>query len=54
MALYHEADRILVAEEAAVVPLSYGRGRMLARPWVSLPPTLSVQMPLQNVIVQRG
>jgi ABC-type oligopeptide transport system substrate-binding subunit/DNA-binding SARP family transcriptional activator len=54
MALYQEADRILVAEEAAVVPLSYGRGRMLARPWVSLPPTLSVRMPLQNVVVQRG
>jgi oligopeptide transport system substrate-binding protein len=54
MALYREADRILVAEEAAVMPLSYGRGRLLARPWVKLPRTLSVQMPLNSIVVERG
>lgn len=54
MALYQEADRILVAEEAAIMPLSYGQGRMLVKPWVTLPPTRSVQMPFKNVVVERG
>jgi ABC-type oligopeptide transport system substrate-binding subunit len=54
MQLYREADRILVAEEAAVVPLSYGRGRILAKPWVSLPRTLSTSMPLKNIVVNQS
>jgi ABC-type oligopeptide transport system substrate-binding subunit/DNA-binding SARP family transcriptional activator len=53
MALYREADRLLVAEEVAVMPLSYGCGRLLAKPWVKLPHTLSVQTPLKNVVVER-
>ena len=53
MALYQEADRLLVADEAAVMPLSYGSGRVLAKPWVKLPRTLSVQMPLEQFRVER-
>jgi ABC-type oligopeptide transport system substrate-binding subunit/DNA-binding SARP family transcriptional activator len=52
MALYQEADRILVAEEAAVMPISYGRGRILVKPWVSLPRTLSVQMSLDQFRIE--
>ena len=41
MALYHEADRLLVAEEAAIIPLAYTRLMQLVHPsvqgwWVSL------------------
>jgi oligopeptide transport system substrate-binding protein len=38
--LYRDADRILVAEQAAAVPLGYGRGRMLVKPWVYYPESL--------------
>lgn len=34
MALYHEADRLIVAEEVAVVPLLYTRTTVLVRPTV--------------------
>ena len=53
MELYREADRILVAEEAVVMPLGYGGGRMLVKPWVTLPHTLSIQMPFNRFIVDR-
>jgi ABC-type oligopeptide transport system substrate-binding subunit len=52
MQLYQEADQILVAEEAVVMPLSYGRGRVLAKPWIALPRTLSVQMPLEQFRIE--
>jgi ABC-type transport system substrate-binding protein len=32
--LYHEIDRLWVAEHAAVLPLAYGRSVALHRPWV--------------------
>jgi len=35
MALYHEADQILVAEEAVIMPFSYGREPILVKPWVT-------------------
>jgi oligopeptide transport system substrate-binding protein len=35
--MYRQADKILV-EEAPVLPLTYGRTRLLAKPWVSFPP----------------
>jgi hypothetical protein len=54
MELYQEADRILVAEEAAIMPLSYGRGRMLVKPWVALPRTPPVRMPLKDIVVKWG
>jgi ABC-type oligopeptide transport system substrate-binding subunit/class 3 adenylate cyclase len=52
--LYKEADRILVAEEAVIMPLSYGRGRILVKPWVTLPQVLCVPMRLKNVVVHRN
>jgi len=38
MSLYEQADRILV-EEAAIMPLYYGRWHLLVKPWVSKYPT---------------
>jgi ABC-type oligopeptide transport system substrate-binding subunit len=54
MRLYKKADRILVAEEAVIMPLSYGRGRILVKPWVTLPQVLCVPMRLKNVVVHRN
>jgi hypothetical protein len=34
MRLYHEIDRLFVAERAAILPLSYGRSMLVRRPWV--------------------
>jgi ABC-type transport system substrate-binding protein/class 3 adenylate cyclase len=34
MRLYHEVDRLWVAEHAAVLPLFYGRTMLVRRPWV--------------------
>lgn len=34
MRIYHEADRLLVAEEAAIIPLGYTRTMTLVQPWV--------------------
>jgi oligopeptide transport system substrate-binding protein len=53
MELYREADRILVAEEAAVMPLGYVRGRILVKPWVTVPRVPPVMMRLKDVRVQR-
>ena len=53
MALYREADRILVAEEAVIMPLSYGQWHVLAKPWVTLPDTVSVTMPFKAMVVDR-
>ncbi|MGD2145817.1 MAG: ABC transporter substrate-binding protein [Anaerolineae bacterium] len=53
MELYREADRILVAEEAAIMPLRYGRGRILVKPCVTLPQAPCVPMRLRNVQVHR-
>jgi ABC-type oligopeptide transport system substrate-binding subunit/class 3 adenylate cyclase len=53
MELYQEADRILVAEEVVIMPLSYGRGRMLAKPWVTLPQMAPVPLRLKDVVVER-
>jgi ABC-type oligopeptide transport system substrate-binding subunit/class 3 adenylate cyclase len=33
--LFHQADRLAVAEEAAVIPLAYGRNDTFVKPWVS-------------------
>ncbi len=32
---YHEADRLWVAERAALVPLGYGRLALARRPWIA-------------------
>jgi peptide/nickel transport system substrate-binding protein/oligopeptide transport system substrate-binding protein len=34
MRLYHEVDRLWVAEHAAILPLAYGRTLLVRRPWV--------------------
>ena len=34
MHLYHEIDRLFVAERAAILPLFYGRTLLVRRPWV--------------------
>jgi oligopeptide transport system substrate-binding protein len=34
MRLFHELDRLWVAQRAAVVPLLYSRSKLLRRPWV--------------------
>jgi ABC-type transport system substrate-binding protein/class 3 adenylate cyclase len=34
MRLYHEVDRLYVAERAAILPISYGRTMLVRRPWV--------------------
>jgi len=52
--LYQEADQILVAEQAAVMPLSYAHGRQLVKPYVQLPRTSSSMLRLKNAVVQRG
>jgi oligopeptide transport system substrate-binding protein len=32
--LFHEADRMAVAEQIAVIPLAYGRSMAFVKPWV--------------------
>jgi ABC-type transport system substrate-binding protein len=34
MRIYHELDRLWVAEHAAILPLSYGRSIAVRRPWI--------------------
>jgi ABC-type oligopeptide transport system substrate-binding subunit/class 3 adenylate cyclase len=53
MDLYREADRILVAEEAAVLPLSYPQRRMLVKPWVTLPQIPPAWMPIKDIVLRR-
>ena len=35
--MYKNADRILIVEEAVVMPLGYAQGRMLVKPWLKVP-----------------
>ncbi len=53
MALYKRADEILVAEETAVLPLSYALGRLLVKPWVRLPITPAISMSFRFATVVR-
>jgi ABC-type oligopeptide transport system substrate-binding subunit/class 3 adenylate cyclase len=50
MALYREAERILVAEEAVVMPLGYAQGRILAKPWVTVPRVPPALLRLKQVV----
>jgi hypothetical protein len=34
MKLYHEIDRLWVAEHAAILPIAYGRSVAAHRPWI--------------------
>jgi oligopeptide transport system substrate-binding protein len=53
IALFQEADRILVCEEAAVMPLCYAQGRILVKPWVTMPRVPPALLRLQDVILRR-
>ncbi len=35
LALFHEADRVAVAEQVALIPLVYGRSMAIVKPWVN-------------------
>jgi ABC-type oligopeptide transport system substrate-binding subunit/class 3 adenylate cyclase/ribosomal protein L40E len=52
--LYQEADGILVRDEAAIMPLGYGQGRVLVKPWVTMPRVPPVQMRLKNIVLKRA
>jgi ABC-type oligopeptide transport system substrate-binding subunit len=52
MASYRQADRRLVAEQALVVPLTYGGFNELSRPWVrDRRPTKLARPSLKDVVV---
>jgi oligopeptide transport system substrate-binding protein len=51
--LFQEADRILVCEEAAIMPLFYAQGRILVKPWVTVPRVPPVLLRLQDIILRR-
>ena len=53
MELYQEADRILVAEEAVIMPLGYARGRMLAKPSVTVPRVPPVLLRFKHIVLRR-
>jgi oligopeptide transport system substrate-binding protein len=52
--LYQRADRLLVEEAAAIVPLWYSQGRRLVQPYVRVPPVPSSEMRFKHVVVDRG
>jgi len=49
---YKAADNILVADETAIMPLSYSLGRMLCKPHVKLPEAVSLSVPLNSIIIE--
>ena len=52
LALYQQADAVLV-EEAAMIPLGYGQGQMLLKPWIKLYPTSPVKWwQWQDVVIE--
>ena len=51
--LYQRADRILVVDEAAVVPLWYGEGRQLLQPYVRVPRTPPSMLRLKDVAIDK-
>jgi oligopeptide transport system substrate-binding protein len=48
---YQDADKILVREEAAVLPLGYGRGRLLITPSLEIPAMPLSQIRMKEVVV---
>jgi ABC-type oligopeptide transport system substrate-binding subunit/class 3 adenylate cyclase len=51
--LYRKADHILVAEETGIVPIYYSQGRILAKPWVSVPRIPPAMLKLKEVVVNK-
>ncbi len=55
MNFYRAADKILIVDEAAIVPLCYGREPVLAKPWIEyFPRTASWLRHLKNCRVDRA
>ena len=52
--LYQAADRILVADEAGVMPLGYAQGRQLVKPYVRIPRTPPYLLRLKHAVVERA
>jgi ABC-type oligopeptide transport system substrate-binding subunit len=52
--LYQAADRILVEEEAAIMPLGYAQGRQLIKPYVQIPRSPPALTRLKNASVIAG
>jgi len=51
--LYRQADRILVADATAIMPLSYAQGRQLVKPYVELPRIPPSLLRLKHAVVRR-
>jgi ABC-type oligopeptide transport system substrate-binding subunit len=49
--LYQRADRLLVEEAAAIVPLWYSQGRRLVQPYVKVPPVPAYEMRFKHITV---
>ena len=49
--LYRKADHILVAEETVIVPIYYSQGRVLVKPWVSIPRIPPAMLKLKEVVI---
>jgi len=50
---YRKADYILVAEETAIAPIYYSQGRILAKPWVSIPRIPPAMLKLKEVVINK-
>ncbi len=47
--LYQAADRILVSQDSAIMPLNYPQGRQLVKPWVRMPRITGLFLRLKHV-----
>ena len=55
MRLYHDVDRLWVAEHAAILPLFYNRRMLVRRPWVEgLWANPLTQAQLDRAVVRRS
>jgi oligopeptide transport system substrate-binding protein len=53
MELYREADRILMADQAVILPLTYGQGRILLKPQINLRQSPPVSIRLKDFLLMR-
>ena len=52
IAMYQEADRILVFEETVVIPLGYAQGRHLMKSWVRMPKVAPYLMRFKDIVLE--
>jgi ABC-type oligopeptide transport system substrate-binding subunit len=52
--LYQQADRILIADVVAILPLSYAQGKQLVKAYVELPRVPPSLLRLKHAVVGRG